>query len=729
MKNIVNPVPEIFDAALPQASRDNNGNITGWSPMPSGPIRRGAGYDYENERNKFVIDMIHTSVLGGYAHLNIGQQIIGSVTGYGLTNENRFLFLEDALAYAALYPQNAKVDLSPTAPPNPRNPRINGKSWALKFVGKKEQQDMLTVITNAINLQNSAFNTVTTEAAQSPVNQKSVNNPAGPQTSKAKYTVKEGDWLSKIAIRYGVTLEDILALDENAQFRQNPDLIEPGQVVTLPFNEANSRLPEIVPAYSANKVNQLVAAAGRPTGSIPSGLTIVKPDLAEEKRKVNPDIDFEDWTANVPTDSGQGSDQLSVVTGVPVSLSSYQNNSALKKAYYNPKEKNYWCVIRTLAKNPKSYDIAGGDEAAQNITDFKFEVAVPEILKFADRDNARNRAAVDPSKVQFLSKYGDTGRPQPVPEGQSFWTLAVKIPQDEVEKLTTQGGRSTSDDAPTVLKRAKDLLADSGNPRATGLRRAPYLVSDLRRILVTNSQIIEDYASKLDEEGITPSMMEGVNLRITAEDLRSFYGTIERFTEDNNITITVNDKIEFAFDSKYKLVNVFYNGRQYAGESDPKTGLITQFGATSKRTFALVFHAAAIDQLLESENRPPATEFVQKYIYPSPVIKPSDIKNKQEENKKQNKYPEENTGAGLGKNTFEVKPKKSKKKAKAKTKAEVEREFQRRFQVGNKALGFFTSTLNNAGCETPLAKYLNDAFLIYQLFGGKSEDSDFFRGR
>ena len=102
MKNIVNPVPEIFDAALPQASRDNNGNITGWSPMPSGPIRRGAGYDYENERNKFVIDMIHTSVLGGYAHLNIGQQIIGSVTGYGLTNENRFLFLEDALAYAAL---------------------------------------------------------------------------------------------------------------------------------------------------------------------------------------------------------------------------------------------------------------------------------------------------------------------------------------------------------------------------------------------------------------------------------------------------------------------------------------------------------------------------------------------------------------------------------------------------------------------------------------------------
>ena len=721
MKNIVNPVPEIFTDALPTPTRNDNGEITAWSNIPEGnaSIRRGVGYDYDDERNKFIIDMIHTSVLGGYGHLNIGQRVLNSITGYGLTGQNRFLFLEDALAYAALYPQNAKVSLSTTAPPNPQNPRLNGKSWALKFVGKKEQQDMLTVITNAINMQNTAFDTVTTEAAQRPENQKTINDPSGPTTSKAKHTVVKGDWLSKIAIRYGVKLEDILALDENAQFRANPDLIEPGDVVTLPFNEANSRLPEIVPALSSNKVKQLLEAGGQPGDTIPSGLSIVKKELDDEKRKVDPNMDLDDWTRNVPSDTGTKNEQLGVSNEISVNLNSYTDKDLLSKVYYNTRDKHYWCAFRTLAKNPKSFDLAGGDQSTQNISNFKSGIAVPEILKFADRDNEQNRGEVELRKVEFFSFYGSPNRPLPGPAGQSFWILAARIPEDEIEKLSKQGGRSKSDDVPSPAQRAKELLAEAGKPGAEGLRRAPYLVSDMRLKLNLVSQVLKDYYSQLNEQGIHPSMMDGVNLEITADDVKSFNATLQRWIEDNNIEVTVKDKIEFVFDAEYKLVSVLYNGRQYAGESDPKTGLITQFGATSRRVFALIFHANAISEFYTKEG-PPAIEFVQKYIYPSPVIKPSEIKNKQEENKKSKKYPEETGGSALGKNTFDVNPKKKKKKAKAKTKAEVEREFQRRFQMGNEALGFFTSTLNNAGCETPLAKYLNDAFLIYQLFGGKA---------
>ena len=45
------------------------------------------------------------------------------------------------------------------------------------------------------------------------------------------YTVKSGDTLSAIAQRNGLTLQQVLAL--NPQFASNPNLIRPGQVVTL----------------------------------------------------------------------------------------------------------------------------------------------------------------------------------------------------------------------------------------------------------------------------------------------------------------------------------------------------------------------------------------------------------------------------------------------------------------------------------------------------------------
>lgn len=55
----------------------------------------------------------------------------------------------------------------------------------------------------------------------------------GPRIEGNTYTVEEGDWLSKIAGRaYG----DIMAFDRIAKANniQNPDLIEPGTVLTIP---------------------------------------------------------------------------------------------------------------------------------------------------------------------------------------------------------------------------------------------------------------------------------------------------------------------------------------------------------------------------------------------------------------------------------------------------------------------------------------------------------------
>jgi nucleoid-associated protein YgaU len=56
------------------------------------------------------------------------------------------------------------------------------------------------------------------------------NDNGGIQTTT--YTVVSGDNLTKIARQYGVTLADLLSV--NPQFRANPNLIHPGDIVNIP---------------------------------------------------------------------------------------------------------------------------------------------------------------------------------------------------------------------------------------------------------------------------------------------------------------------------------------------------------------------------------------------------------------------------------------------------------------------------------------------------------------
>lgn len=46
-------------------------------------------------------------------------------------------------------------------------------------------------------------------------------------------TVKAGDTLSEIAAAHGRTLAALLAFSENAEYRTNPGLIHPGDVVRV----------------------------------------------------------------------------------------------------------------------------------------------------------------------------------------------------------------------------------------------------------------------------------------------------------------------------------------------------------------------------------------------------------------------------------------------------------------------------------------------------------------
>ncbi len=91
LNDIVNPYPEKYT--------DNTGfEGTGG--------RSGVGYNYDDERNKWVLEGIHDSFISYGAFPEIGTVI---ESGGPIVDNNNSITLQDAMAYCAIYPQNATI--------------------------------------------------------------------------------------------------------------------------------------------------------------------------------------------------------------------------------------------------------------------------------------------------------------------------------------------------------------------------------------------------------------------------------------------------------------------------------------------------------------------------------------------------------------------------------------------------------------------------------------------
>lgn len=71
------------------------------------------------------------------------------------------------------------------------------------------------------------------------------------------YTVKQGDWLSKIAIEEGLTLEQLL--QANPRLRANPDLIMAGEEIVLPQSQAQKQAQMQKPTFGPMPMDQALA--------------------------------------------------------------------------------------------------------------------------------------------------------------------------------------------------------------------------------------------------------------------------------------------------------------------------------------------------------------------------------------------------------------------------------------------------------------------------------------
>lgn len=132
--------------------------------------------------------------------------------------------------------------------------------------------------------------------------------PAPPTGGATMYTVQWGDWLNKIAGRFGVTTQAIVAANPGL----DPNLIQPGQVLNIPA--AGAPVPTTVPG-GATAVPPGGATAVPPPTNLPSTYTVQRGDwfyaiarkfgvsvaaLQAANRGVNPNFVYPGQVLNIP---------------------------------------------------------------------------------------------------------------------------------------------------------------------------------------------------------------------------------------------------------------------------------------------------------------------------------------------------------------------------------------------------------------------------------------------
>ena len=779
-RDIVNPNPERYTSAVPQARRgprpyrkktlfgyeagtirdavlEWRGVPQNWGKTTEGE-RRGLDYDYSSKRNKWFIGWLHETFKKGKDFPPMGNRVIERLwnENNGLNADNSFITINDLLAYAALYPQNAKVVMTASGTPNGKdNPRIGGYIIALVPLSSIEKAQTLKKVVKDVKRESpenkTALETVTTDDAQKPSNQTPEANDRGSLSTPlpvGKYVVKKGDWLSRIATRHDTTVAKILEIPQNSYIigaptddqgrkrSENGHWIYPGDIVTLPSSVAVSRMPSVTPTVSKVRKKEYDIASEIPPGPNSGGGATLLEAPTPSVRSADRGVDLNSPWGNCPQIKPPATalEALMTTNNMVWQLPS-QLKKIPRKVYYNSSDKSWYCVATTMARNPQAFDIANQeDDDAGVITGGNayewMKISTEEILKAADKYSEDNYNQIirehntDDSSVEifFASHYGHPGRPQPIPAGTDVWLISTRIDDWILRRFDDDGSIGKEEDEPDPLVVSKAIMN-----LEVPARRAPFTISKLKTNLRNISKMLEATYAELANDGITPSMMEGVNLLEEAEHINTFYNKIETWTQNRNITISDSDRIEFLLTEEFTLQLIYYNGAVHKVShemyDDGSIDILPdpEFEGVWSVTFALVFFGEKITQIrrMRKSERPPATEFVTRFIYPSPIIRPTEIAAKKEKNLEENKYPSEPTGAALGSNSFGRSAPPESENPSFKTESEVQKEFDKRLARGKQFMGGYIGVLNNAGCESPLAKYLNDAFLLFQLMGGK----------
>lgn len=553
-RDIVNPFPENF----------------------SNEERDGSSYHYGSTRNLWVMEAIHDSYInfGIFPQIGHKMELIGP-----LNDGNRYITLEDARAYAAMYPQNCKVVPDIAAKINTRfNPRLsNGLGYLMKRLSPLDSFSELRNIAESLEQQRQLYKFISksTPEAQFPDNQVPDDN---------------GE----------------ISIDSKTQM-----------MVVVPFITSAARVLNLRLSMGYDVDN--FVSPNEPLESIRTKTTTSSISDANQ----DPDIDMDDWAANVSPEK-----QKNIVYYNPKKRRYY---FSLRTNSRNPEDYKY----NLTNLNEKTYI------NPDNINSFK-DSAAESLLVFlgAESKDISNKQDILSSLV-VETKYGDSSRPLP-PANRGVWLLNASVSKDSVLNLLNVGEDSTVVSTqeqyfyPSPVITAKNIIQNTIPSKEISKR-----IETHRENISKTSFLLDFYSQQLTSQGVSPSDVSGLNLEQETQKLTFFNDALNSMFAMYNIVPDDADGLEIKFSEDYEIEYVVYKGTvliSYIGKDisslknknsnmfleQTKMPVDTEssqnvFSNMSPTSFSYLYHSpeiAAEAMVADPKQRVPWTEFLEKYTYP-----------------------------------------------------------------------------------------------------------------
>ena len=590
-KNIVNPYPEDYS--------DIN-DFSHPSSVPSGGAN-GQDYNYDSERNKWIIEGIHDCFLNYGYFPRIGKILkqLGPIS-----SENNVLTLSDVMAYAALYPQNGVVVGNPlfAVPDNAledsdaarRNAELGAAPLGLMSrtsnAGLKKLQDIVVGLIEKGTLDK--FYSIT-----------------APELQRSSNEV-----LFKILAQ-----KSFSALTTENQGLYRP-MLQSALVTVAPLKD-DIRLAEIRKTFGNDPEAPLL---------LPRSELQTQAEIYLNKQPTG--IDFTEWSTNITPDSEK------------------------KIVYYNPTSREVYYCVRTNSRDPESFDAAKRQRdqvQKDNVENFKRE-ALKAMVVFSERFFENEQQIED--NIEFLNfeaRYGDSFR-APLPAGYGVWLIAASVPLSVItqfpENLTENDTESLPlKTNPSPLQLSRNLIKNLA-PR----HRFAHKIKDMEQYVSEMVKVLNFYNDKLYEEGVEHNVLNKLNLEREILRLEQFMPLLYQLGTAVGVSLTPQDYVEIHLSDTYEILYFNINGASYFQHLGrdiktllpPKADIVIDvvlredgtpeietknrsewesyeniFSNLTPTTLAYLLNSKKISRLsqkLESGNIPPWSDFFITYTYPNP---------------------------------------------------------------------------------------------------------------
>ena len=500
-------------------------------------------------------------------------------------------------------------------------------------------------------------------------------------------------------------------LDEKDQLNQyttnsSPTAILPENINSTSIQTAHTKLIAILPFHSSEYRKLIYKSIGvEQIPSLDDYQSVEKLSLSVVASSyVNNDenVDIYDWRANC------------------------EPGTETNKIYYNSVDDKFYYTERTDLASSQLFDQGywtqqGRENAGQEMI-AAITNGVSEILKYTGRFSQANLSRIlslgigepaEEGKINFLSHLD-------VRPG-SRWIYAVRIPRSAVEDVPENNDVFVSYDEfeLTPLERARVLLDPEKNKSSIkSVIKAENLVIHLPRVTRTFSI----YAKQLDEEGIAPEDLQGIDLDREVGILDGFLDDLALACVYNKVRLDDEDIIEFSFTNAYNMEYFTYNGylmtrgvgnKDFYPENEEEENnkaqkILNTFSDSTPTTFSAVANSQKIYNdysIVDEDNLKPWVDFFSDYLFPSIELSAEKIRQKAANSRA-------NARRNRRKNIF------TKVSELAKEGKDIE-DFYRRINSSRNPYYQIGRAITSLDCDTGQAQALKDVMKIWSLMDSK----------